>query len=133
VAAATAGTGRALRSGARLRHGRCRRRNYRYLLERLPGTAAPLFGDLPEGAVPFVFPVVSADKAGLLRQLRRHGIAALDFWSVPHPSLPAEQFPRAGALRASVVGLPVHQELRQASLRRMVTALWSAHEPIPPA
>ena len=109
-----------------------RRRNYRYLLERLPGTVAPLFGDLPEGAVPFVFPVASADKAGLVRRLRQHGIAALDFWSVPHPSLPAEQFPRARALRASVVGLPVHQELRQASLRRMVTALWSTHEPLAP-
>jgi dTDP-4-amino-4,6-dideoxygalactose transaminase len=110
-----------------------RRRNYRYLLERLPGTAAPPFGHLPEGAVPFVFPVASADKAGLLRRLRGHGIGALDFWSVPHPSLPAEQFPRASALRASVVGLPVHQELRQASLRRMVTALWSTHDPVAPA
>jgi len=117
---------------ARTQAARARRRNYRYLLERLPGTATPLFGYLPEGAVPFVFPVASADKAGLLRRLRQHGIDALDFWSVPHPSLPAERFPRAGELRASVVGLPVHQELRQVSLRRMVTALWSAQEPSVP-
>jgi hypothetical protein len=102
-----------------------RRCNYRYLLERLPDGAPPMFADLPEGAVPFVFPVGSADKPGLLRRLQQHGIGALNLWSVPHPSLPAERFPAAEALRASIVGLPVHQELRPVALRRMLAALGS--------
>jgi dTDP-4-amino-4,6-dideoxygalactose transaminase len=36
--------------------------------------------------------------------------------------LPVDQFPDAAALRASVVGLPVHQELRPADLRRIAHA-----------
>ena len=37
-------------------------------------------------------------KAELLERLARKGIAALDFWSIPHPALPTERFPtRDGA------------------------------------
>ena len=49
----------------------------------------------------------------------RNGIDALDFWSIPHSSLPSG-FPRAAELRRSIVGLPVHQELRRSDLERIV-------------
>jgi hypothetical protein len=51
----------------------------------------------------------------------------VDFWGVAHPSLPAAAFPVAKRLRASIVGVPVHQELRGRDLERIVTAVrrWS--------
>jgi dTDP-4-amino-4,6-dideoxygalactose transaminase len=105
---------------------RRRRRNYEFLLGRLPSTVQAVFPRLPDGAVPFVFPVRSQDKATLLGRLDTCGVTAFDLWSVPHPTLPVPDFPRARVLRASVVGLPVHQELRQADLERVVEGLRGA-------
>jgi len=98
-----------------------RRRNYGALLHAFGDRVPRAFRDLPPGASPFVFPIVSNDKSALLRRLRASGIRALDFWSMPHPALPAEDYPLARRLRATVVGLPVHQELRDEDLARLVT------------
>lgn len=103
-----------------------RRANYRQLLERLAPFVPPPFRELPEGASPFVFPVATPAKPALLGRLRAAGIRAFDFWSVPHPSLPAGDFAAAGALRRTVVGLPVHQELRRADLDRIAEAAVAA-------
>jgi dTDP-4-amino-4,6-dideoxygalactose transaminase len=103
-----------------------RRRNYGYLADRLAGRVRPLFPQLADGAVPFVFPVCTADKRTLLDRLRRCGVTAFDLWSVPHPTLPAADFPRAGSLRAGVVALPVHQELRRVDLDRIAEAVIGA-------
>ena len=109
---------RVARVGAAVR----RRRNYEALLRMLGDRVPHAFRDLPAGASPFVFPIVSIDKSAVLRRLRASGIRALDFWSTPHPALPADDYPVAGRLRATVVGLPVHQELRDEDLARIVTA-----------
>jgi hypothetical protein len=66
-------------------------------------------------------PAPHSDKKRLLLWLRCRGIAALDFWSVPHPSLP--RFREAASLRANVVGLPVHQELSESDLDRILTTV----------
>jgi dTDP-4-amino-4,6-dideoxygalactose transaminase len=99
-----------------------RRRNYKVLLGELGERVPPGFRDLPAGASPLVFPIVSDDKSGLLTRLRARGIRALDLWSTPHPALPAANYPVARALRTNVVGLPVHQELCEEDLSRIVTA-----------
>jgi dTDP-4-amino-4,6-dideoxygalactose transaminase len=104
---------------------RLRRRNYEYLLARLPGTVEALFPKLPDGAVPFVFPVRTTAKRELLQRLSRRGVTAFDLWSVPHPTLPVADFPRARSLRASVVALPIHQELRPVDLDRVAEAVGS--------
>ncbi|HXV58048.1 MAG TPA: DegT/DnrJ/EryC1/StrS family aminotransferase [Gaiellaceae bacterium] len=103
-----------------------RRANYRLLLERLAPLVPAPFRELPEGASPFVFPVATPSKPALLGRLRAAGIRAFDFWSVPHPSLPAGDFAAAEALRRTVVGLPVHQELRRADLDRIAAAALAA-------
>ena len=103
-----------------------RRDNYRVLLGALSSHVAPGFGDLPDGASPFVFPLAAPAKEALLAGLREQGISALDFWSVPHPSLDVESFPGAAARRASTVGLPVHQELRRRDLDRIAAATRAA-------
>ena len=98
-----------------------RRENYRVLLDGLGHAVLKPFADLPGGASPFVFPLVTHDKAALTARLRARGIFPLDLWSTPHPSLPAGQHPVAAERRASVLGLPVHQELRRADLERIVS------------
>jgi dTDP-4-amino-4,6-dideoxygalactose transaminase len=84
---------------------------------------SPAFARLPSGACPWVFPVETAHKQELLEDLARQRVRALNIWSVAHSVLPAERFPRATALRARLVGLPVHQELRESDLARLVAAV----------
>jgi hypothetical protein len=98
-----------------------RRHNYARLAELVPA-----FAELTPGASPLVLPVHAADKPAMLRALRAAGIRALDLWAVPHPSLDAARFPRATALRRSLVGLPVHQELRPRDLERIAAACLAA-------
>jgi dTDP-4-amino-4,6-dideoxygalactose transaminase len=102
--------------------------NYDFLLRRLRRLVPRHFEHLPEGASPFAFPIQSDRKGALLDELDRRGIGALDFWAVPHPCLPEAGFPRAAALRKSIVGLPVHQELNTPELERIVDVVHSALE-----
>jgi hypothetical protein len=97
-----------------------RRANYRTLLGALGSSVPPPFDVLPPGASPLAFPVATARKAGLLRYLADHDVAALDLWSVPHPDLDAAHYPGAERLRRTLVGLPVHQDLRPRDLDRLI-------------
>jgi dTDP-4-amino-4,6-dideoxygalactose transaminase len=99
-----------------------RRANYRRYLELLPDRVARPFAELPEGASPFTFPAVFQDKPRALERLRWSRVRALNLWSMPHPALPVERFPRAMELRRTVVGLPVHQELRSGDIERVAEA-----------
>lgn len=100
-----------------------RRDNYRRLLDELGDRVRPPFDALADGASPFAFPFHTDRKAALLERLAGHGIRGLDFWSVPHPALPAACFPGAASRRTSTVALPVHQELRPQDLDRIVHAV----------
>ena len=104
-----------------------RRGNYQILLGELAGQVPAALAVLPDGAAPYFFPVQTTDKPGLLALLDEREIDAVDFWGVAHPSLPAAAFPMANRLRASIVGVPVHQELRGHDLERIITAVrrWS--------
>src|SRR5207244_5935825 len=110
---------RAIRPGA----AEARRENYRFLLEGLGEFVRAPFDRLPEGASPFAFPVDTKDKDGLLAELARRNVRALDFWSVGHPALPAERFPQASARRRRTVGLPGHQERRREDVERIADAV----------
>lgn len=103
-----------------------RRANYRQLQSELSGMVSPAFRTLPPGASPFVFPIETDDKPALVARLRARGIRAYDLWPLPHPALAADAFPRAAALRARAVGLPVHQELRSDDLVRIAAAVREA-------
>jgi CelD/BcsL family acetyltransferase involved in cellulose biosynthesis len=105
-----------------------RRAHYELLSADLDELALPAFRDLPSGSSPFAFPVVAANKSEMLDRMRASGIDALDFWSVPHPALPTG-FPRAAELRRSVVGLPVHQELRRTDVERIARAVRGRSSP----
>jgi hypothetical protein len=91
-------------------------------LERLGEFVPAPFAHLPEGACPLVFPVATDDKRALLLRLADAGVHAIDYWSVPDPTLPADRFPDAARRRATTVALPVHQGLRESDLIRIAEA-----------
>ena len=70
-----------------------------------------------------------ADRAARRARDRRRGLLG-----VAHPSLPAAAFPMANRLRASIVGVPVHQELRGRNLERLVAVVrrWGGRNPDSP-
>lgn len=93
-----------------------RRQNYRRLLARLVELVPSPFDRLPDGACPLALPIESEEKGTLLRQLAARRLRGLNLWSVPHPGLPKERFPKAARRRARTLGLPVHQELSDSRL-----------------
>ena len=103
-----------------------RRRNYAFLLAELGDVCATPFARLPGGACPWAFMVEVKDRQRLMDRLLPHRICAIDFWHTPHSSLPAERFPQASALRARLVGIPVHHELRDRDLARLGPAVRDA-------
>jgi dTDP-4-amino-4,6-dideoxygalactose transaminase len=105
-----------------------RRANYARLLAALREHVPAPFDDLPAGASPFCFPVATEHKVEVLTRLGREGISAIDFWSVPHPSLPVERFPAAARRRSRTVGLPVHQALRAKDVSRIAEVAAAALE-----
>jgi len=107
---------------------RARLANHAFLLERLGHFVPEPFAHLPGGASPFAFPIQSNRKEEVLDWLARRGIAAVSFWGIPHPRLPTADFPRAAALRKSIIALPVHQELGVRELERIVRAVLEASD-----
>jgi dTDP-4-amino-4,6-dideoxygalactose transaminase len=103
-----------------------RRANYERLRQTLGDLVPSAFPVLAEGASPFVFPIAVHAKDRALEGLAGAGIEAMNLWSVPHPALPEGRFPRAAMLRQQVVGLPVHQRLREEDLERIVLSVRTA-------
>lgn len=103
-----------------------RRDNYELLLGHVGDHVAPPFRTLPAGACPLVLPIEAAHKPVVLARLRAAGVRALDLWSVAHPSLPRHGYDGAAALRRTLIGLPVHQELRRRDLERIAEVARSA-------
>jgi dTDP-4-amino-4,6-dideoxygalactose transaminase len=105
-----------------------RRSNYERLLVELGDVVATPFARLPVGACPWAFMVDAEDKRSVMNGLLAHRIRPIDFWWKPHFSLPAHRFPQASALRARLVGIPVHHELRARDLARLGPAVRDALE-----
>lgn len=96
-----------------------RRHNYSRLLDRLGASVPQPFGSLPPGVSPWVFPIRSGSRDEALDALRAAGLDALNFWSAPHPLLDADRFPAIAERRATTLGLPVHQGLRDRDIDRI--------------
>jgi CelD/BcsL family acetyltransferase involved in cellulose biosynthesis len=101
-----------------------RRANYGMLLDELGTKVPPPFDQLPDGAVPLGMPLRVPAKHDLIERVEARGIDAVDFWSAPHPLLPATEpaFAATAERRASTVLLPVHQGLRPSDLERIADA-----------
>ena len=108
-------------------------RNYEFLRQRIEvnGRLRPLFGALPEGCCPLVFPVRVEAAEELERVLAAHGVSTKRFWPYSHPAVRVEEFRFEGDLRRSVVGLPVHQGLGEADMERMAEVVgWWSRQPL---
>jgi dTDP-4-amino-4,6-dideoxygalactose transaminase len=100
-----------------------RRANYETLLEGLGELVPEPMRSVPAGAAPWVFPIaVTEDKEGAFLRLRNLRIDAVHLWKLPHPLLDASAFPVAARLRDTLIGLPVHHELRDEDLDRIARA-----------
>lgn len=96
-----------------------RRANYRLyasLLGGLPG-AAPLRPELPEGVVPYVFPLRVADPDARYRALRAAG-APLVRWELRWPGTPVLPGDAGAAWSREVFQIACHQDLSEDEVRR---------------
>ena len=104
-----------------------RRRNFERLLAGLTATgpAEPLLPELPDGVCPLMFPLFADQAEDLVGHLRHHGIQSDLYWRYFDPGFPEHDFPEEADLKRRLLTLPVHQELDDAALDRMVGAVRS--------
>ena len=103
---------------------RARRENYKFLAEAMRDLTGvgPLFTELPESIVPYVFPVVF-DAPNSHLPLRRAGIPAVSWEGVRHAMVDKREFPGAGFLYDHAAFLPVHQDLTREDLEAIARAV----------
>jgi perosamine synthetase len=109
---------------------RARRENYKFLCDAMRDFTGvkPLFAELPEGVVPYVFPAVF-DAPDSHLPLRRAGIPAVSWEGVRHAMAGKREFPGAGFLYDHAVFLPVHQDLTRADLEAIARAVRAVNAP----
>ena len=102
-----------------------RRRNYQVLLEGLSGLpgSRPLFPALPEGVVPFAFPLLVDEPARLFRPLKSQGVPIMRFGEFLSEEIRPDLFPEAIELSRRVFQFPCHQEMRPDELDWLVTTV----------
>lgn len=97
---------------------RRRVRNYEALDEALNGRVTHLQRGLDAGVCPLFYPIAVTDKPAAARELRRHGVQALEFWNHGAGVIAGESRD-VQYLRSHVLALPVHQDLSPRHLRHM--------------
>lgn len=99
-----------------------RRANYNYYLARLGGRA--VYPVLPEGVVPFSFPLLHDERDRVAAALARRGLVLnMGFPEAPVlDDVPVDEADLRGArfLAARVLELPVHQDLRPSHLEQIL-------------
>lgn len=104
-----------------------RRRNYAHLLEhfkRSEDTMLPIT-DLPEGVCPLFFPILvnsKEERGELYLRMRERGIITHPWWDRFRRDVPWEDFPDAVYLKERVMGLPIHQDLGEGAMNRIIDA-----------
>ena len=105
------------------------RRKHYLLLEGaargLPGVR-PLFTHLPDGVVPWQFPLLADDPEPLFAALHAAGVPVVRFASTLWPGVDAQTCPNSVALSRKVLALPCHQELRDDELAWIAAQLRKA-------
>jgi hypothetical protein len=96
-----------------------RRHNYAMLDEHLKSYRgySRVFKELPGGTCPLCLPIQVSRRSGVLRQLRQENITPFVFGAHPHPLLRGHR--DNVRLRDRILGLPVHQQLRDADIMRI--------------
>jgi len=105
-----------------------RRSNYIFLLERIKNVrgARVLFDSLPDGVCPLFFPIIVENRKNVHNYLKKRGIDSHPWWGYFHPSVPWESFPRSVELKNKLLGLPIHQDLDEWHMEKIIGALKEA-------
>jgi perosamine synthetase len=114
-----------LTHASRSRIAEARRRHYRALLARLsnlPG-ARPLFPALPEGVVPFAFPLVVDNPAPVFEELKRHGVPIMRFGEFLDEAVDPRVYPDTIDLSRRVLQFPCHQEMTERDVEWMAARI----------
>jgi perosamine synthetase len=95
-----------------------RRRHYLLLQQSLDGVAGcrPLFPALPQGACPWVFPLLVDQADAVFATLHEAGVPMVRFGSTLWPGVDASVCANSVALGRHLIGFPCHQELRPSEL-----------------
>jgi CelD/BcsL family acetyltransferase involved in cellulose biosynthesis len=93
-----------------------RRANYRRLVSEVADSVARPFFEVPDGASPWLLPVVNDRPAALLARLERSNVSAVRLWA-------GGSSRRVPWLAGEAVGVPVHQWLHDSDLDRIATAV----------
>lgn len=114
----------------RRRIAQYRRENYRALVEALSGIAGlwPLRPDLPGDAVPYVFPLWVDEPDPGYQRLRSQGIPIFR-WDRLWPTTPRLPGDRGIEWSHHVIQIACHQDLLEADLRRIITAIKRVYAP----
>lgn len=114
-----------LRRASHARIVQLRRANYgrlEHALAGLPG-CRPLFAALPEGACPWLFPLLVEDPQPLFKRLHAAGVPMTRFAETLWPGVDAGVCPSSAALSRRVLAFPVHQELDDDELAWMIATI----------
>jgi perosamine synthetase len=116
---------------ARASHARIvqrRRANYLQLQQALAGLPGcrPLFAALPEGACPWLFPLLVDAPQPLFERLHAAGVPMTRFAETLWPGVDASVCVNSAELSRRVIALPVHQELRADELAWMTLTVRAA-------
>lgn len=101
-----------------------RRRNYVYLLDRIPDYVTPIFNNLPDGVTPHLFPAVVEKEIRdrLIRFLKKNRIQAGVNWDLPI-DISKSDFPESHELSRSNIVFPIHQQINKYDLDRLLKLL----------
>jgi len=99
-----------------------RRKNYTILLEALSGLSGcrPLFNKLPDGVVPYVFPLFVEEPEKFFKPLKNHGVPVIRFGEFLWRGMDMGTCPVSISLSKRVFQFPCHQELTPAELDWMI-------------
>lgn len=107
-----------------------RRENFKHLLQAVENLnwARPLYSSLPESTVPYHFPIVVKNAEHLKAHLGKSGVASEVSVNNPYKTLPgvlqnSGSLNNVRELHILVLSLPVHQDVTDNQMKKMVTAL----------
>ncbi|MES2758019.1 MAG: aminotransferase class I/II-fold pyridoxal phosphate-dependent enzyme [Pseudomonadota bacterium] len=113
---------------SRRRMGALRRKNYLKLAAALAGLPGcrPLFATLPEGAYPWVFPLLTDNPQPVFISLKSQGVPIIRFGEYLWPGVDASVCANSVDLSKRVMSFSCHQELNEQELDWMITKIKEA-------
>lgn len=104
-----------------------RRHHFEQLLSALSQhpTIKPVFATLPAETCPLFFPILTDQRDEWVKALQGAQIYAAPWWEAHYPKVDWKPFSESTALKARAIALPIHQDLSESALSRMINFLHS--------